>query len=117
MTAPLEIETLATFAENLARLESIDAFAKLELFDAAGNMVARIENKAGSQGSLKVYRHLAEKWGAIDPAAAEEGLRLYAEHTGDARRNPGKHPNIDRLFEIIASGATYSAHLTPAFPA
>lgn len=105
---------MGNFAENLARLESIDAYAKLELFDAAGNLVARIENQPGSQGSLKVYRHLLEKWGAIDPAAAEEGLRLYAEHAGDARRNPGKHPNIDRLFDIIHSGASYSAHLTPA---
>ncbi|MFN3397475.1 MAG: DUF2322 family protein [Sulfurimicrobium sp.] len=41
-------------------------------------------------------------------------MRLYAEHTGDARRNPGKHPNIDRLFDIIHSGASYSARLTPA---
>lgn len=108
---------MGNFAKNLAQLESIDAFAKLELFDTAGNLVARIENKPGSQGSLKVYRHLAEKWGAIDPAAAEEGLRLYAEHTEDARLNPGKHPNIDRLFDIIASGDSYSAILTPASPA
>lgn len=106
--------SMGNFAENLAQLESIDSFAKLELFDAAGNMVARIENQPGSQGSLKVYRHLVEKWGALNPAAAEEGLQLYAEHSEDARLNPGKHPNIDRLFEIIKSGATYSAHLTPA---
>lgn len=103
---------MATFAENLAQLESIDAFSKLELFDAAGHSVAVIENKPGSQGSLKVYRHLTEKWGCINAAAAEEGLHIYAEHTGDARRNPGKHPNIDRLFEIIASGTSYSVHLT-----
>ncbi|PWB48007.1 MAG: DUF2322 domain-containing protein [Nitrosomonadales bacterium] len=104
---------MGNFAENLAQLESIDDFSKLELFDAAGNPVAVIENKPGSQGSLKVYRHLAEKWGAINPDAAQEGLQIYAEHTGDARRNPGKHPNIDRLFEIIASGASYTAVLTP----
>ena len=103
---------MATFAENLAQLESIDAFSKLELFDAAGHSVAVIENKPGSQGSLRIYRHLAEKWGGINPDAAHEGLALYAEHTGDARQHPGKHPNIDRLFEIIASGITYSAHLT-----
>lgn len=105
---------MGNFAENLAQLESIDAFSKLELFDAAGKSVAVIENKPGSQGSLKVYRHLVEKWGAINPAAAQEGLQIYAEHTGDARRNPGKHPNIDRLFEIITSKATYTVHLTPA---
>ncbi len=105
---------MGSFAENLAQLADADNFSKLELFDAAGKSVAVIENKPGSQGSLRVYLHLAEKWGAINPDAAQEGLTLYAEHTGDARRNPGKHPNIDRLFEIIASGATYSIHLTPA---
>lgn len=107
---------MGKFAENLARLESIDGFAKLELIDAAGKVAARIENKAGSQGSLKVYRYLAEKWGAINPAAAEEGLQLYAEHTEDARDNPGKHPNIDRLLDIVASGTSYSVRLTPVSP-
>jgi hypothetical protein len=105
---------MGNFAENLAQLESIDAYSKLELFDATGKSVAAIENKPGSQGSLKVYRHLAEKWGSINPDAAREGLTIYAEHTGDARNNPGKHPNIDRLFDVIASGSSYSVHLTPA---
>lgn len=105
---------MATFTENLERLASADHIARLDLFDANGNAVATIENKAGSQGSLKIYRHLTEKWGAINPDAAREGLALYAEHTGDARRNPGKHPNIDRLFELIAKDATYSVKFTPA---
>jgi hypothetical protein len=33
---------------------------------------------------------------------------LYAEHTDDARANPGKHPNIDRLLALIESGARLS---------
>lgn len=105
---------MGNFTENLSQLAGVDHLAGLELHDAAGNTVGVIENKPGSQGSLKVYRHLTEKWGAISPDAAHEGLSLYAEHTGDARRNPGKHPNIDRLFEIIASGATLSVKFTPA---
>ncbi len=104
--------SMGNFAENLAQLAGVDDFSRLELFDAAGKPVAVIENKPGSQGSLRVYRHLAEKWGGINPDAAHEGLVLYAEHTGDARQHPGKHPNIDRLFEIISSGATYSVHFT-----
>jgi len=28
-------------------------------------------------------------------------LSLYAEHTADAEDNPGKHPNIDKLFNVI----------------
>lgn len=105
---------MGNFTENLSQLASADHIAALELFDADGNAVATIENKPGSQGSLKLYRHLTEKWGAITPDAAREGLALYSEHTGDARRNPGKHPNIDRLFEIIAKGTTLSVKFTPA---
>lgn len=97
---------MKTFQENLAGLPGIDGIARLELADHGGNIVAMIENKAGSQGSLRVYRHLADKHGAITPAAALEGLDLYAEHTEDARTNLGKHPNIDRLFEVIENNAT-----------
>jgi hypothetical protein len=104
---------MGNFAENLAPLPGVDNFSRLELIDAAGKVVGSIENQPGSQGSLRVYRYLAEKWGAINPDAAREGLTVYAEHTEDARRNPGKHPNIDRLLEIVASGASYSARLTP----
>jgi hypothetical protein len=95
---------MKTFQENLAGLPGIDSIARLELLDGNGNIVAVIENKAGSQGSLRIYRHLADKHGAITPEAAQEGLALYAEHTGDARANPGKHPNIDRLFAVIEHG-------------
>jgi hypothetical protein len=26
---------------------------------------------------------------------------LYSEHTEDAQKNPGKHPNIDRLLSVM----------------
>jgi hypothetical protein len=60
-----------------------------------------IENKPGSQGSLKVYNHLARMYGEISMDAAVEGLSLYAEHTEDAENCPGKHPNVDRLLNIL----------------
>jgi hypothetical protein len=44
-----------------------------------------IENKAGSQGSVAVYNHLAQTYGAITPEAARKGLEMFAEHTEDAR--------------------------------
>jgi len=63
-----------------------------------------IENKPGSQGSVRVYQYLAQQFGSINPQAAKKGLEIYAEHTQDAEQNPGKHPNIDRLFEIVSCG-------------
>jgi hypothetical protein len=94
------------FAENLALLPAVDAVGAIELFDQAGAPAGRIENKPGQAGSLRVYAWLAEQFGAITPAAAEIGLKIYAEHTQDASANPGKHPNIDRLFEIRTPSQT-----------
>ena len=94
---------MPTFKENLDTFPAIDGIARLELLDSNGNLAGIIENKAGSQGSLRLYVHLANLYGDITPEAAEKGLDLYAEHTDDAEENPGKHPNIDRLFEVIES--------------
>lgn len=92
-----------SFAENLKKLPGISHLAAVNLLDKDETVVASIENKAGSQGSLSVYNHLAQTYGSITVEAARKGLELYAEHTEDARAHPGKHPNIDRLLEIEAT--------------
>ena len=97
---------MSEFAANLKKLPGISHLAALNLLDAEGNVVDVIENKAGSQGSLAVYNHLAQTYGAITPEAAKKGLELYAEHADDARANPGKHPNIDRLLTLLAERRT-----------
>lgn len=92
------------FADNLKQLPKVSHLAALNLIDGAEATVATIENKPGQAGSLAVYNHLAQLYGAINAEAAKKGLELYAEHTEDARANPGKHPNIDRLLGIIERG-------------
>ena len=94
------------FADNLKTLPGVSHLAALNLIDAADAVVATIENKPGQAGSLAVYNHLAQLYGAISPEAAKKGLELYAEHTEDARANPGKHPNIDRLLALAEGGQT-----------
>ena len=89
-----------SFADNLKQLPKISHLASIDLLDASGNIVASIENKPGQTGSLSVYNHLGQIYGSITAEAARKGLDLYAEHTADARANPGKHPNIDRLIAI-----------------
>jgi len=93
-----------SFADNLAALPSVDSLARIDLVGGDG-VVASIENRPGSAGSVRLYAWLAQRYGRIDRDAALEGLRLYAEHCEDARQHPGKHPNIDRLFAIAAGGA------------
>lgn len=101
------------FADNLKQLPSISQLTALELRNAASELVATIENKPGKAGSLAVYHALAAQHGSINVAAAEQGLALFAEHTTDARAHPGKHPNIDRLLEVMATGQGYSVKLIP----
>lgn len=95
-----------SFAETLKTLPGVSHLSALQLLDAAGEVVATIENKPGQAGSLAVYNHLAQLYGAITPDAAKQALDIYAEHTVDARANPGKHPNIDRLIALIENGQT-----------
>ncbi|MES2208052.1 MAG: DUF2322 family protein [Pseudomonadota bacterium] len=90
------------FADNLKTLPLVDHIQSLSLFNTEGKNVGSIENKPGQSGSLRLYYFLSQKYqGNITIEAAQEGLNLYAEHTADAQKNPGKHPNIDRLLSLI----------------
>ena len=97
---------MSQFAANLKKLPGISHLAAVNLLDGEGNVLVAIENKAGSQGSLAVYNHLAQTFGAITPEAARKGLEIFAEHTEDARAHPGKHLNIDRLLGLVEENKT-----------
>lgn len=98
------------FADTLKTLPEFPG-ARIVLTDAAGAEVATIANAPGSAGSFRVYAHLLQQYGAINAEAAAEGLAVFAEHTEDASRNPGRHPNIDRLIGILATGETLDARI------
>jgi hypothetical protein len=98
------------FSEQLASLPAADHVQKIELLEN-GEITAIIENKPGSQGSIKVYHHLYKKYGEISVEAAKEGLVIYAEHTEDAKLNAGKHPNIDRLLALIETNSSLAVKL------
>jgi len=93
------------FADNLKKMPGIAHIEAIRLLDGE-EVVATIEHKSGQVGSLTLYNHLAQTYGAITPEAARAGLELYAEHTEEARANPGKHPHIDRLLELAEGGRT-----------
>jgi hypothetical protein len=103
-----------TFSDTLKTLPSVTHIAALELTDPHGHVVATIENKPGKAGSLAVYAALATRHGMINAAAAREGLELFCEHTADARAHPGKHPNIDRLLDVLATGTGFGVRTIKA---
>lgn len=89
------------FSDVLQTLDDASHVQRIELYNADGSVAGVLENKPGSQGSVKVYHHLWRMYGNISLDAAVEGLSLYAEHTEDAENCPGKHPNVDRLLNIL----------------
>lgn len=99
------------FADTLKTLPEFTG-DRLVLTDATGAEVATIANAPGTAGSFRVYAHLAQRYGAIDAEAAAEGLAIFAEHTEDASRNPGRHPNIDRLIAVLTTGIPLNAHIS-----
>ncbi|SMC19896.1 hypothetical protein SAMN02745857_00829 [Andreprevotia lacus DSM 23236] len=101
------------FKDILATLPAIDHLAALELLDG-DTIVARIDNKPGQAGSVRVYHALYQEFGSINATAADKGLRLYAEHTADAQARPGAHPNIDRLLALVEGGTPLAVRLVAA---
>ncbi len=93
------------FSDVLLTLDNADDVQRIELYNEKGEPAGVIENKPGSQGSVKVYNHLYRMYGGITLDAAVEGLALYAEHTEDAENCPGKHPNVDRLLNVLENEA------------
>ena len=91
------------FSEILKSLPTIEQIDALELINNEG-AVEVIENRPGKAGSVAVYNALLQEFGVLNGDAANKGLELYGEHTEDVRANPGKHPNIDRLFALIEEG-------------
>lgn len=93
------------FSEILLTLDSTEHVKRIELYHEDGRAAGVIDNKPGSQGSVKVFHHLYKMYGGITLDAAVEGLSLYAEHTEDAENCPGKHPNVDRLINVLENEA------------
>lgn len=108
------IQPGATFKDSLQLLPPIDAVGRIDLIDAAGAVVASIENAPGKQGSLAVYTYLKQAFGTLDAKAADHGLLLFGEHVADARHRPGAHPNIDRLLAIVAGGEPLAIEVVAA---
>jgi hypothetical protein len=108
------IQPSASFKDNLQQLPSIDGVQRIDLVDAAGIVVASIENQPGKQGSLAVYQYLGREFDALDADAAQHGLMIFGEHTEDARNRPGAHPNIDRLLEIAGGVAALRVSVVAA---
>ena len=89
------------FKDTLEKFEDASHVKKIILSNKSGEIVGSINNIPGSLGSIKLYQHLYLNFGELSIDAALKGIELYSEHSKEAKNYPGKHPNIDRLLDII----------------
>ncbi len=95
------------FQDILKQLPDVDHIKEIKILNQKDNQSEIILNQPGSSGSIKIYNQLFLIFGELNTEAAIEGLNLYCEHVKDAEDNRGKHPNIDRLLDIIKSKETF----------
>ena len=96
------------FKDILETLPSIDHLTGLDVLNDE-TVIHHIPAAPGKLGSLRLYNALAEKFnGKLDHTSAQQGIEWFAEHVEDAKQNPGKHPNIDLLFKVVAEELNYS---------
>ena len=96
------------FKDILETLPSIDHLTGLDVLNGE-TVIHHIPAAPGKLGSLRLYHALAEKFnGKLDRTSAQQGIEWFAEHVEDAKQNPGKHPNIDLLFKVVAENVVYS---------
>ena len=95
-------KTSTVFKDNLEQFPPVGIIERIDITQG-DKPQGSILNVDGQRGSLALYYYLYKTMGELDVYAARRGLELYAEHTADARANPGKHPNIDRLILIEAT--------------
>ena len=96
------------FKDILETLPTIDHLTGLDVLNGEA-VIHHIPAAPGKLGSLRLYNALAEKFnGKLDRTSAQQGIEWFAEHVEDAKQNPGKHPNIDLLFKVVAEELNYS---------
>ena len=88
---------MKTFEENLKSIPTAEKTVLLRVYNQRDELVSIIPNIPGRQGSLRVFKHIADKNGLIDFEAAKEALGIFEEKVVDAQNNPGKHQKLELL--------------------
>ena len=89
------------FKDYLATFPEISHLSGLDVLDN-GKVIHSIPAIEGKLGSLKLYNALSALFaGQLTAESAQQGLVWFAEHLEDAKGNPGKHPNIDLLLQVV----------------
>ena len=96
------MDEMERFRERVAALR-LDP-AAIDCVNIYGEHGGVIQNKRGKEGSIGIYASITSNDGYISAEGARKGLAVFgAALRKEARENPGKHPEIDRLERIARS--------------
>jgi len=92
-----------TFNDRVNALNlNVDALQEVRVHLPSGPHI--IPNQEGKKASLQIYSAITTNDGYISVNEAKKGLSIFGDELrNEARINPGKHPNIDILENIVSS--------------
>lgn len=88
------------FGSGFNELMSTEHISSLILSLKNSNTRITLDNIPGKQASVKILYNIATD-ATITEEQAQHGLLLYGDYTEEEKQQPGSHPNIRLLMDII----------------
>jgi len=88
------------FSKNLLSIPKNKKTVLLRIYNERDELISIMPNVPGTQGSVQIFQHIADQKGNINFEAAKQGLNLFGENLADAKKNPGKHKNLEILLRL-----------------
>jgi hypothetical protein len=91
-----------SFGANFDTLPSTSHLKSIVLTDMNSNASFNIDNIPGKQASVKILYAISQANDfKISREQANAGISLFGDYAEEEKLNPGSHPNIRLLFDII----------------
>ena len=94
---------MKNFTENLVSIPKCEFTVLVRVYNEKEDLLSIIPNIHGKHGSVQIFKHISDAKGYIDFEAAKQGISLYGENIEDAKKNPGKHKNLELLTDLKQS--------------
>lgn len=83
-------------------LETDDSITEIIIYTKDHQPVGQLHNVEGQSASFRIYLAMAKRYVChLNIQSAHFALELYGDYVGQEQQNPGQHPNIRRLLDVI----------------
>ncbi len=97
------------FSPDYYDLPSTDHISRLIMTNSHSRETTILENKPGKQASVKILFNIANSNNMhISAGEAQHGLLLFGDYVLEETQQPGAHPNIRLLMDIVENKEAWS---------